>query len=84
MKFQRIRKIKKALTTEINKLTVLESERLVGECRNLTTTNCSWIMYRLKELVIELAQSHCKWLKTQKDLVKESGEPFNSGDDRGD
>ena len=70
MRFNRIRKIQDALQFEINPLSESELRKLIGECQRLTTTNCSWIMYGLKDIVISVATSQLRLLKKQKDLAK--------------
>ena len=70
MRFKRISKIRDSLQFEINPLSDSELRKLIGECQNLTKTNCEWIMYRLKDIVIEVARCQLKWLKIQKDLAK--------------
>ena len=66
MKFKRIRKITESLRTEIDKLDKSELTKLISECRKLTTTNCGWVMYGLKKLVIGIAKSQRKWLEIQR------------------
>lgn len=70
MSFKRIRKIQDALQFEINPLNESELRKLIGECQRLTKTNCSWIMYGLKGIVIQLAKSQLRWLKIQKEKAK--------------
>ena len=70
MRFKRIRKIQDSLQFEINPLSDSELRKLIGECQRLTKTNCSWIMYGLKDIVIEVARSQLRWLKIQKNIPK--------------
>ncbi len=66
MRFKRIRKISATTTFEIKRFSESELKKLVRECQGLTTTNCGWIMYGLKEIVIAVAKSQLRWLKLQK------------------
>ena len=72
MKFKRIRKIEKLLNSELRKLDESELRKLIGECQRLSNTNCSWIMFGLKKIVIELARMHLRWWKIQRNLAKKS------------
>lgn len=66
MRFKRIRKISAITTFEIKRLSESELKKLVMECQGLTKTNCGWIMYGLKEIVIKVAKTQLRWLKLQK------------------
>ena len=70
MQFKRIRKITKSMRLEIDKLNESELRKLIGECQKLTNTNCSWSMFGLKKIVIELARARCRWLKIQAKLAR--------------
>lgn len=66
MKFKRMAKIQDAISLELNKLGERELTHLIGECSRMTTTNCSWISYGLREIVTELAQAKIRWFKVRK------------------
>lgn len=69
MTFKKIRQISKVTIAEIDKLSNSELEELIQECHQLSSTNCSWVMYGLKDIVIELAKCQIKWLKTETNLA---------------
>jgi len=63
MKFKRMDKIVKVVRVEIDKLEQKELNRLIGECTRMTTTNCGWMSYRLRKIVVEMARAQIRYLK---------------------
>lgn len=70
MKFDRMRKIQELIQSDIDKHSVPELRKLISECHKLTPTNCSWVMFVLKEPIIAIANTQLRWLKRQKYLAK--------------
>ncbi len=62
MRFKRVRKFQNIVIKEIDKLGVQDLRILARECGNLTTTNCSWIMYGLRELIKDMAENRIKFI----------------------
>lgn len=63
MRLARITKIADLLVSEISKLDASELKKLIRECQRLTNSNCWWVIFGLKRLVIDYAKI---LLKTQK------------------
>lgn len=57
MRFKRIRKIAKDFDDVIGKLSDDEKRKLIRECRRLNQTNCWFLMYKLKDIVIDRAKA---------------------------
>lgn len=55
--FKRIKKISDAFDDSISKLSKNELRKLIRECQNLTTTNCWFLNYDLKNIVIDRAKA---------------------------
>lgn len=65
MRFKRIRKFQDIIIKELDSLGIKDLKILKRECGNLTTTNCSWIMYRLRELIKKMAAGRIKLIEKQ-------------------
>lgn len=72
MKFKRMRKIEKAVSTEICKLGEKELVRLIGECKRMTTTNCGWMEYGLREIATAMARARLRWFKAMNPRLRKS------------
>jgi len=55
-KFKRLRKISMLFDDSISTLSDDELRKLIRECRNLTQTNCWFLLYELKDIVIDRAK----------------------------
>jgi len=64
--FKRIKKIADELNTSISKMSTDEKRKLMAECKRLTTTNCWFLMYELKDIVYEQAKAFLTGKKANK------------------
>lgn len=62
MIFEKMELIQKKMLLEIDKHNASELNELIDECQNLTDTNCPWMMFKLKDIVIRAATSRLYWL----------------------
>lgn len=57
MKKQLTRKVEDFLGKNIDVMGVDELREVIKDCNSLTTTNCSWVRYGLKDVIKEVAQA---------------------------
>ncbi len=70
MRFKRMNKISEVFQAEISKFDKTELMKLKRECQGLTPTNCGWIMYHLRGIVLEVAKCQLYTLKIQAKQAK--------------
>ena len=68
MKFKRISNISKLFDNSISKLSKDELRKLIYECQNLTTTNCWFLNYELRNIVIDRAKTFLESRRKKKSL----------------
>ena len=57
MRFKRIKKIREAFDDSISKLSSDELRKLIGECHNLSTKNSWFLLYEMRDIVIDHAKA---------------------------
>ena len=70
MRFKRMNKISEVFQSEISKFNKAELTKLVRECQGLTPTNCWWVIYGLRGIVLEVAKCQLGTLKMQAKQAK--------------
>lgn len=64
-KFYNLRKIATMITDTITNCSEEELKQLLEQCRNATSLNCWWLVYKLKDVVSELVKNEER-LRTNK------------------
>ena len=60
VRFKRIRHISEVFDDSISKLSDDDLRKLIRECKKLTDINCWFLLYELKDIVIDRAKSYLK------------------------
>ena len=72
--FKRISKISEAFDNSISKLSSDELRKLIGECRNLSTTNCWFLLYEMRDVVIDRAKAFLRTRRIKAGHNKKRGD----------
>jgi len=53
----KLRKISEMVVSEIGKMNRDQLYQFIQHCQSLTTTNCGWVEYEMKDLLISIAEN---------------------------
>ena len=73
-KFKRIRKICEDFDKTIEGLSDDELRKLIQECRNLTQKNCWFLLYEMREIVMDRAKAYLHTHRVIRADRKDGGE----------